>query len=162
MKIKFATEKPIEDSTRIPDGLEEHIDQIVRVDFPNIRPITEQDRENLAFQDLMRLLEPHNPQLCYARVVYSELAPIIPRTQYLLGFKPLQGLCLFAEKEQHKNVLCAGEIEKMAQKCLLVHSLQFLLLEPVDFHVWGYIPPRCNAYCPVDIEDGFLRRLLFE
>lgn len=146
----------------ISKELEKLIDDSIRADFHDVRELSESDKKNHNYQDFMLFLKTYRVQPVYQRVVYSGKAPVIPEKQYLIGFKPVSGLCLLASKPQHKKILCDEKLLKISYMCPLVHSFQYILIESDEFRIWSYVPKKCSDLCPIDERDGYLRNFLFE
>ncbi|MFX1259946.1 MAG: hypothetical protein ACFFAN_19015, partial [Promethearchaeota archaeon] len=73
--------------------------------------------------------------------------PKIPKFQYLFGFYPKEGLCLYVRKKEHKIALCDGPLEKINRSCSLVQSLMYLLVPTDKFEVFSYLPACCEINC---------------
>jgi hypothetical protein len=145
----------------ISKDLESLIDKAVSRDFI-IYEITEEDKQKDSFKALEFTLDFNNIHIDYKRKVESERYPIIPRYQYLFGFKPSEGLCLYVNKEEHKKVLCDGPLEEISNTCSLIHSLMYFLI-PIDrFEVYSYLPACCELNCPNSPKQYNLRINLFE
>ena len=86
-------------------GLEKLIDQAVERDFI-VHKISKEDKKNDSYKALEFTLSFNNIEVKYKRKVESEKYPVIPRFQYLFGFYPKDGLCLFVKKKEHKTALC--------------------------------------------------------
>lgn len=121
---------------QLPKTLVEMIDHAVRRDF-EIHAITPQDQENDSYKAIKFTLEFNGIEILYCRRVISHNAPIVPREQYIFGFRPKEGLCLLTSKQEHKRVLCDGPL---VEDCLLINSLAYLLVQKDQFKVWSYIP----------------------
>ncbi|MGV9202835.1 MAG: hypothetical protein ACOC44_02315 [Promethearchaeia archaeon] len=145
----------------ISQELESLIDQAVSRDFI-IHPITDKDRQNDSYKALSFTLSFNNIKIQYARKVESEKYPVIPQYQYLFGFYPNEGLCLYVNKEEHKKVLCDGPLEDISSSCSLVHSLIYLLVPLDKFEVYSYLPACCELNCPNSPKQFNLRINLFE
>ena len=146
----------------ISEELELQIDKLVKEDFAEVRPLSSSESENENYKDLSFMLKTQHSCICYSRVVFSNQAPVIPYKQFLIGVKPVGSLCFLSTKSQHKQILCDGPLVDLASKCLLVHSLQYILLEFEEFRIWSYVPKKCSEFCPVGESDNFLSELLFE
>ncbi|MBN1216905.1 MAG: hypothetical protein JXA99_15875 [Candidatus Lokiarchaeota archaeon] len=128
-------------------GLEKLIDQAVARDF-KIHKITNEDKKNDSYKALEFTLSFNNIEIKYKRKVESEKYPIVPRFQYLFGFYPKEGLCLFVKKKEHKLALCEGPLEEINKTCSLIHSLMYLLVPADRFEVYSYLPGCCEINCP--------------
>ncbi len=146
----------------IPEDLEQLIDDSIKDDFSDVRRLSEADKTNQNYKDFMFFLKSYRVTPIYERMVHSNLSPVIPESQYLIGFKPVNGLCMLATKPQHKKILCDEWLVKVASLCSLVHSLQYILVEKDEFRIWGYVPKKCSDTCPIDEKDGYIRNFLFE
>ena len=88
---------------------------------------------------------------------------VVPYEQFVFGFKPSEGLCIFTQKKSHKNMLCDGPIRELAKNCILTQSLQYVLVPLNEFRVWSFIPICCGQdTCPLKTRPLNLRRDLFE
>lgn len=124
----------------LPQFLEAKIDQAVALDF-DLAPISDKDFENEQYSNLKYSLEFSGVQIMYERKVVSRQAPVIPRVQYLFGFPPIEGLCIFSKNKIHKEALCNGKLAEVhRQSTSFVHYLQYLLVEQDEFNVWSYLP----------------------
>jgi hypothetical protein len=149
-------------SVSIPKALEQYIDQSISQDF-QILPISDEDKENESYKEVHRELKQSWTPILYERKVISDKAPVIPRVQYLLGFPPTDGLCIFAKKIEHKKVLCESPVKELAKICVLTQTIQYVLVEPDNFTVWGYMPICCcGDNCSAKALDLKLRQTLFE
>ncbi len=122
------------------------IDIAVSRDFI-IHPVSDQDRKNDSYKALEFTLAFNNIKIQYERKVETINFPIIPQFQFLFGFYPKDGLCLFVKKKEHKIALCDGPLDKMAGTCSLVHSLIYLLVPLDRFEVFSYLPACCQINC---------------
>ncbi|MFO8019644.1 MAG: hypothetical protein R6U96_13540 [Promethearchaeia archaeon] len=145
----------------ISQELENLIDQAVSRDFI-IHPITEKDKKNDSYKAISFTLSFNNINIEYARKVESEKYPVIPRYQYLFGFYPKDGLCLYVNKKEHKKVLCDGPLEKISNSCSLINSLIYLLVPLDSFKVYSYLPACCEINCPNSPKQFNLRLDLFD
>lgn len=124
----------------------EMIDKAVTNDFI-VKEITDDDRKNDFYQSLKFTLTFNQIKVLYERKVLTALF-ILPKVQYLFGFKPKEGLCLLVNKKVHKHVLCDGPLAELNEKCFLINSLQFLLVQSDAFKVWSYVPAcSCDKAC---------------
>ncbi|TFG07071.1 MAG: hypothetical protein EU539_06005 [Promethearchaeota archaeon] len=140
--------------------LESLIDKAVSRDFI-IHQISDEDRQNDSYKALEFTLSFNNIAIEYERKVESSKYPVIPRYQYLFGFYPREGLCLYVNKQEHKLALCDGPLEDIASSCSLVHSLIYLIV-PVDrFEVYSYLPACCELNCSNSPKQFNLRINLF-
>ena len=147
---------------RLPIFLEKMIDESVSFDF-KIERISIEDQDNEMYQLMKKSLEFSNISVMYERRVISDQYPVIPKIQYLFGFKPVDGLCLLTANKKHKEVLCDGELfEIIRNSTSFIHSIMYLLVEQKKFQVWSYLPSDRNI---TEIEMGKqslqLRRKLF-
>lgn len=145
----------------VSQDLEDLIDKAVARDFI-IHNLSETDKNNDSYKALSFTLSFNNINIEYERKVETEKYPVIPRYQYLFGFYPHEGLCLFVNKGEHKAALCDGPLEDISAKCSLVQSLIFLLV-PIDkFEVYTYLPACCELNCSNSPKQYDLRINLFE
>ncbi|MHA1438019.1 MAG: hypothetical protein ACTSPD_10620 [Promethearchaeota archaeon] len=141
--------------------LEQLIDKAVSQDFI-VHHISAEDKLNNSYKALSFTLSFNNIKIRYERKVESEKYPVIPRYQYLFGFEPSEGLCIFVDKEEHKSALCDGPLDVIYKNCSLIHSLTYLLV-PVDkFEVYSYLPACCEINCSNSPKQYNLRIKLFE
>jgi hypothetical protein len=137
------------------------IDMAVSRDFI-IHEITPEDKNNDSYKGLKFSLDFNKIAIQYQRKVESEKFPVIPRFQYLFGFIPREGLCVYVNKKEHKVALCDGPLENINKNCSLIHSLMYLLV-PIDkFEVYSYLPGCCEIECPNSPRQYELRINLFE
>lgn len=145
----------------ISEDLTQLIDKAVSRDFI-IHEISEEDRHNDSYKALSFTLTFNKINIEYERKVETTKYPVIPRYQYLFGFRPHEGLCLFVQKKQHKTALCDGPLDDISQTCSLIHSLVYLLV-PIDrFEVYTYLPACCELNCQNSPKQYDLRISLFE
>lgn len=132
------------------------------MDFKVLK-LTDGDRYNENYDSIKYSLEFSGVTILYERKVLSDKFPVIPRVQFLFGFSPVEGLCIFAKNKFHKEVLCDGKLFEMVQQSTnLIHSIQYLLIEPENFNVWSYLPMAPNDENASDLSVGLeLRRKLF-
>jgi len=142
-------------------GLVELIDQAVSQDFI-IHSISEQDKKNDSYRALKFTLSFNKIQIEYERKVETENYPVIPQFQYLFGFKPNDGICLFVDKITHKDLLCDGPLDEINSSCQLIHSLMYLLVPVGRFEVYSYLPTCCELNCINSPKQYDLRINLFE
>jgi len=145
----------------ISEELEALIDKAVSRDFI-LHQISEEDKNNDSYKALSFTLTFNNIQIEYERKVETTKYPVIPRYQYLFGFNPKEGLCIFVNKEEHKRALCDGPLEEISSKCSMVHSLMFLLVSTDKFEVYTYLPACCELNCANSPKQYDLRINLFE
>lgn len=136
------------------------IDKAVSRDFI-LHPITAEDKINDSYKAIRFTLNFNNIEIEYERKVESEKAPIIPKYQYLFGFTPNEGMCLFVNKQEHKQALCEGPLQNIANTCSLVHSLYYLLVPLDRFEVYTYLPACCEVNCENSPRQYDLRINLF-
>jgi len=141
--------------------LEDLIDQAVSRDFI-IHQITDEDKKNDSYKALKFTLAFNKIAIEYQRKVETENYPVIPQFQYLFGFRPNEGACLFVDKEKHKIALCDGPLEEINKDCTLVHSLMYLLVPVGQFEVYSYLPACCEVNCQNSPKQYDLRITLFE
>lgn len=145
----------------ISKDLEALIDKAVSRDF-FIHIISEEDKKNDSYKALEFTLTFNKIDVEYLRKVESSKYPVIPQFQYLFGFYPQEGLCLYVNKEEHKKALCDGPLEEISSSCYLIHSLMYLLI-PIDkFEVYSYLPACCELNCSNSPKQFNLRINLFE
>jgi len=145
----------------ISKDLEGLIDKAVSRDF-FIHDISEEDKKNDSYKALEFTLSFNKIDVEYVRKVESSKYPVIPQFQYLFGFYPREGLCLFVNKNEHKKALCDGPLEEISSSCYLIHSLMYLII-PVDkFEVYSYLPACCELNCQNSPKQYDLRINLFE
>ncbi len=115
------------------------VDKAVSMDF-TLREISAEDRTNRYYLALKSMLEEKDE----ARVLYERTAistnRVLPKYQYLFGFKHREGLCLIMNKPMHKVVACSAALEQVNQRCYLVNGLQFILQEVDQDKRWCYVP----------------------
>lgn len=141
--------------------LETLIDKAISQDFI-VHKISDEDRQNDSYKALKFTLSFNNIETVYERKVESEKYPVIPKYQYLFGFYPKDGLCIYVDKKEHKTALCEGPLEEINKSCSLIQSLMYLLV-PIDkFEVYSYIPGCCEINCPNSAKQFNLRINLFE
>ncbi len=145
----------------ISKDLEGLIDKAVTRDFI-IHEISEEDRKNDSYNTLEFTLSFNSINVEYVRKVESEKYPVIPRYQYLFGFTPSEGMCLYVNKEEHKKALCDGPLEEMSSSCSLIHSLMYLIIPTDKFEVYSYLPACCELNCQNSPKQYGLRINLFE
>ncbi|MBD3349875.1 MAG: hypothetical protein GF364_00135 [Candidatus Lokiarchaeota archaeon] len=120
--------------------METQIDKAVSIDF-EVKKLSSEDLTNENYKSLKFSLEFSGITILYERKVLSNKAPVIPDIQYLFGFEPVDGLCIFAKNKVHKEVLCDGKLFQVLRNSnSFVHSLQYLLVESDEFNVWSYLP----------------------
>ncbi len=150
---------------QIPKYLEDLIDDSVKQDFLEVLPLTPEDRKHEMYKAIKFSFEAGQIDILYERKVLSsdKESRVIPAEQFLFGFRPSEGLCIFTQKKQHKEMLCDGPIRELAKHCVLTQSLQYTLVPLNEFRVWSYIPICCNeGTCPLKTRPLDLRRDLFE
>jgi hypothetical protein len=145
----------------ITKDLEGLIDKAVSRDFI-IHNISFEDKQNDSYKALEFTLTFNNITIAYKRKVESEKYPVIPRYQYLFGFYPREGLCVFVNKKEHKIALCDGPLKEISSTCSLIHSLMYLLIPADKFEVFSYLPACCELNCPNSPKQFNLRINLFE
>lgn len=149
----------------IPQSLEKMIDEAIEQDFIEVIPISEEDRVNEMYKAIMFSFDAAHVEILYERKVISRdtLSLVIPHEQFLFGFRPTDGFCIFTNKEAHKEMLCDGPIRELARQCPLTQSLQYVLVPLNDFQVWSYIPVCCSSEdsCPLKTRPLDYRRDLF-
>ncbi len=141
--------------------LEKLIDQAVSRDFI-VHEIEEEDKLNDSYKALEFTLSFNNIEIKYKKKVESEKYPIIPKYQYLFGFYPGEGLCLFVNKKEHKTALCEGPLNELNKNCSLIHSLIYLLVPTNKFEVYSYLPACCEINCPNSPKQYDLRIGLYK
>ncbi|MFX1337463.1 MAG: hypothetical protein ACFFDK_02510 [Promethearchaeota archaeon] len=145
----------------ISKDLEGLIDKAVSRDFI-IHNISQEDKKNNSYKALEFTLSFNKIKIEYLRKVESEKYPVIPRFQYLFGFYPREGLCLYVNKEEHKKALCDGPLEEISSSCSLIHSLMYLIIPADKFEVYSYLPACCELNCSNSPKQFNLRINLFE
>jgi hypothetical protein len=145
----------------LPKELEILIDEAISRDF-KVYPLIESDRQNDMYKAFKFALSCSHTAILYERKVISDKAPVIPREQFIFGFRPTEGLCIFAHKKEHKEMLCDSPIRELSKVCFLTQSLQYALVEADNFRVWSYLPVCCsNDTCPAKARDLEMRQTLF-
>jgi hypothetical protein len=144
----------------ISKELHELIDRAVSRDFI-IHEISNEDRENDSYKALEFTLAFNKIAIKYQRKVESSKYPVIPRYQFLFGFEPRDGLCLYVNKQEHKKALCDGPLEDISKSCSLIHSLMYLLVPADKFEVYSYLPACCELNCPNSPKQYNLRINLY-
>lgn len=115
------------------------IDKAVSLDF-DIVELTPEDKTNVYYVALKSMLEGHKKaKVLYERMAISKFA-VLPRYQYLLGFRHEEGMCLVMNEWRHKAVACSDELERLNQRCFAVNGLQFVLQEAEQDKRWSYVP----------------------
>ncbi len=141
--------------------LEALIDKAVSRDFI-IHRISNDDKKTDSYKALSFTLTFNNIEIQYERKVETIKYPIIPQFQYLFGFNPEEGLCIFVKKEEHKRALCEGPMDEISSTCSMVHSLLYLLVPINRFEVYTYLPACCELNCANSPKQYDLRINLFE
>jgi hypothetical protein len=142
----------------------DRVDKAVSLDF-TLREISAADRANPYYLALKSMLERNDE----ARVLYERTAistnSVLPKYQYLFGFKHREGLCLIMNKPMHKVIACSDVLERVNQGCFLVNGLQFILQEVEQDKRWCYVP-RClcehELRCELTPRAMDLRRKLWD
>jgi len=153
------------DDNQIPKYLEDLIDDSVKQDFLEVLPLKPEDRKHDMYKAIKFSFSAGQIDILYERKVISSdtESRVVPHEQFLFGFRPSEGLCIFTQKKQHKDMLCDGPIRELAKHCVLTQSLQYALVPLNEFRVWSYIPVCCSAdTCPLKTRPFDLRRDLFE
>ncbi len=152
------------DEEILPKSLETMIDDAVKQDFSEIQFVTDEDRQNDMYKAMKFGLECAHVKILYERkVITIGKEPVIPREQFLFGFRPTEGLCIFTQKKAHKIALCDSPIRELAKQCFLTQSLQYILVETKEFRVWSYVPVCCgNDTCSLKKRPLHIRQDLFE
>lgn len=149
----------------LPPYLEKMIDEAVAQDFAEIKKLTDEDHQNDMYKAISFSFDAGNVEVMYERKVisYDTQSLVIPHEQYLFGFRPTDGLCIFSQKAEHKAMLCDGPIRELAKACPLTQSLQYVLVPLDSFNVWSYIPVCCSNIdtCPVKTRPFEIRKNLF-
>ncbi|MBD3215407.1 MAG: hypothetical protein GF311_22550 [Candidatus Lokiarchaeota archaeon] len=145
----------------ISKDLKNLIDTAVSRDFI-LHDITEEDKQTDSYKALKFTLDFNHIQLPYSRKVETLKYPVIPRFQFLFGFYPKDGLCIYVNKREHKTALCDGPLEEINKSCSLIHSLMYLLIPIEKFEVYSYLPGCCEINCPNSAKQFNLRINLFE
>ncbi|TFH28475.1 MAG: hypothetical protein E4G98_05345 [Promethearchaeota archaeon] len=149
----------------IPSYLEDMIDEAVRQDFVDVFQLSKEDLQHDMYKAIKFSLNAARVELLYERRVISKdtLSLVIPHEQFLFGFRPTDGLCIFSQKDAHKEMLCDGPVRELATECPLTQSLQYILVPLNDFQVWSYIPVCCSGdeSCPLKTRPFDYRRDLF-
>jgi len=133
----------MQDEPGLPKAFIDLIDKVVATDFA-VEEITDEDSANDFYEGMNFTLDFTQIKILYERKVFST-STVLPKVQYLFGFRPKEGLCLLVYKKVHKHVLCDGPQADLNGKCFLINGFQFLLCQSDAFKVWGYIPP-CPAW----------------
>lgn len=166
LETNFGESDSFEDYNQIPKYLEDLIDDSVKQDFLEVLPLSPEDRKNDMYKAIKFSFSAGNIDILYERKVISsdKESRVVPHKQFLFGFRPTEGLCIFTQKKQHKEMLCDGPIRELATHCFLTQSLQYALVPLNEFRVWSYIPVCCNTEdtCPLKTRPLDLRRDLFE
>jgi hypothetical protein len=145
----------------ISKDLEGLIDKAVSRDFI-IHHLSEKDKKNDSYKALEFTLTFNKIEIEYIKKVESKKYPVIPRYQYLFGFYPREGLCLYVNKEEHKKALCDGPLEEISSSCSLIHSLMYLIIPTGKFEVYSYLPACCELNCKNSPKQYALRINLFQ
>ncbi len=141
--------------------LESLINKAVSRDFI-LHDISAEDKNNDSFKALEFTLSFNNITVEYQKKVETKKYPVIPQFQYLFGFYPKEGLCLFVNKQEHKKFMCDGPLEQINKSCSSIHSLMYLLVPSNRFEVYSYLPACCELNCPNSPKQYDLRIALFE
>lgn len=144
----------------ISNELEDLFDKAVSQDFI-VHRITKDDEENDSYKALKFTLAFNNINIKYQRKVESLKHLKLPRFQYLFGFYPKDGICLYVNKKEHKIALCEGPLQEISNNCLLIHSLFYLLVPQDKFEVYSYLPACCEINCPNSPKQYKLRIKLY-
>ena len=150
---------------QIPKYLEDIIDDSVKQDFIEVLHLTPEDRKHDMYKAIKFSFAAGHIEILYERKVISsdKESRVVPHEQFLFGFRPSEGLCIFTQKKQHKEMLCDGPIRELAKHCVLTQSLQYALVPLNEFRVWSYIPVCCSEdTCPLKTRPLALRKELFE
>jgi len=165
LETNFGVENSFGNTNQIPKYLEDLIDDSILQDFVEIRHITPEDRNHEMYKAIKFSFKVGHIEILYERKVISsdKESIVIPHEQFLFGFRPHEGLCIFTQKKQHKEMMCDGPIRELAKHCVLTQSLQYALVPLNEFRVWSYIPICCSQdTCPLKTRPLDLRRELFE
>ncbi len=166
MELNFTLPNLISEYESIPKYLETMIDEALKRDFIKIKRVTPEDQQNDMYKAMKFSFDAGRVEVVFERKVYSsaEKSKYIPRVQFLFGFYPTDGLCIFTQKKSHKEMLCDGPIRELATKCPLTQSLQYILVPFDQFRVWSYIPVCCDEHetCAIKNRPLKLRRELFQ
>ncbi len=148
----------------LPKSLESMVDNAIKQDFTEIMPITADDRKNDMYKAMRFALDCAHVKILFERkCITIGKEPVIPKIQFMFGFKPMDGLCIFTQKKAHKTVLCDNAARDFAKGCFLTQSLQYILVESEAFRVWRYIPVCCsNDTCALKKRPLEIRANLFE
>jgi hypothetical protein len=123
----------------LTDDVIVRVDRAVGLDFV-VKEISDTDRGNQYYSAMKSMLEEHyHSKVLYERKVISTNL-VLPKYQYLFGFKHKEGMCLILNKPIHKVIACGGALEKLNQNCFLINGLQFILQEVEDDRRWCYVP----------------------
>ena len=126
------------------------IDKAVSRDFV-IHKISEEDKNTNSYKALSFTLSFNNVRIMYERKVETMKHTVMPKFQYLFGFNPEEGLCIFVYKEEHKKALCDGPLEDISNTCSMVHSLMYLIVPTDKFEVYTYA--LLNSYTAIIMPD---------
>ncbi|MHA1820357.1 MAG: hypothetical protein ACTSU2_15085 [Promethearchaeota archaeon] len=132
----------IADLDFLPAFIEESIEKAVNIDF-KVKTLEREDLKNPNLNALLESLEMSRIKVLYKRKVISRYHsdPIVPKVQYLVGFRPADGLCLYTENKIHKEILCDGMLSELSKNSANpVHALYYLLMEAEVFRIWCYVP----------------------
>jgi hypothetical protein len=115
------------------------IDKAISLDF-DLAPISTADHANPFYMALKSMFDRSDEaKILYERKAFSTNS-VLPKCQYLFGFKHKEGLCLLMNESRHKAVACGEELERLNQRCFLVNGLQFILQEVEQDKRWCYVP----------------------
>jgi len=145
----------------ITKDLADRIDNAVGIDF-SVMALAEDDKSNKFYLELKGALDvAFQTKPLYERKVIATNA-ILPKVQFLFGFKPRDGMCLILQKPMHKIVACSEDLATLNDHCYLVNKLQFLLQEVDNDRTWCYVPKcPCEQACELTEKAGKLRMELW-
>ena len=166
MELNFTMPSLFNEPDTLPHYLERMIDEAIEQDFVDVLRLSPHDRQNDMYKAIKFSFDAGHVEILYERKVVSadKASHVIPHKQFLFGFRPTDGLCIFSQKKSHKEMLCDGPIRELATQCPLTQSLQYVLVPWDQFKVWSYIPICCDEHesCPVKTRPFGLRRDLFD
>ena len=115
LETNFGESDSFGSDNQIPQYLEDLIDDSVKQDFVEVLPLTPEDLKHDMYKAIKFSFNAGHIDILYERKVISsdKESLVVPHEQFLFGFRPSEGLCIFTQKQQHKEMLCDGPIRLM-------------------------------------------------